>query len=432
MTALERTNTALEAIAQSAHLNIFLDLDAKTARAAAKACDDRATALGPMDGKLVAIKANLAVKGLPWSAAIIGLKGRIAKQDAGAVARLRAAGAIILGTVNMHEGALGAVTDSPGFGRCANPLIHDHTPGGSSGGSAAAIAAGFVDCALGSDTMGSSRIPAAYCGVAGIKPTDGLIGRSGLAFLSPSLDAIGPLAANVRDLWPVLQTLAGADSSDALLQPLPHDWPATVTWKTDLHGVRIGLPAQIADVDCEPQILLGLQQATAALTALGAQVIPVDIVGWAPSHARRGGLLLTEAEGAVENAALLAGPQGTITPAFRAALEYGRDASSARLVDALARIATAGAACARAMQTVDALLMPTAPQRAFAHGSEVPVNQADFAGLANFSKRPAVSLPVPLSGEILPASVQLVGHPRHDPQLLSIADVLDRALNSAA
>ena len=141
---------------------------------------------------------------------------------------------------------------------------------------------------------------------------------------------------------------------------------------------------------------------------------------------------MIEAEGAVENAALLAGPQGTITPAFRAALEYGRDASSARLVDSFARIATAGAACARAMQGVDALLMPTAPQRAFVHGSEVPANQADFCALANFSNRPAVSLPVPLNGEILPASVQLIGHPGDDPRLLSIADVLDRALNSAA
>ncbi|MFT5447319.1 MAG: aspartyl-tRNA(Asn)/glutamyl-tRNA(Gln) amidotransferase subunit A [Gammaproteobacteria bacterium] len=432
MTALERTNAALEAVAKSAHLNIFLDLDAEGARAAAQASDDRATPMGTMDGKLLGIKANFAVKGLPWSAAIIGLKDRIASQDAGAVARLRDAGAIILGTVNMHEGALGAVTDSPGFGRCANPLIHDHTPGGSSGGSAAAIAAGFVDCALGSDTMGSSRIPAAYCGVAGIKPTDALIGRSGLALLSPSLDVIGPLAANVRDLWPVLQTLAGPNSADALLQPLPRNWPLAPEWRTDLQAVRIGLPAQIADVDCEPEILLGLQRAATALTALGAQVIPVDIVGWAPGHARRGGLLLTEAEGAVENAALLAGPQGTITPAFRAALEYGRDASSARLVDALARIANTGAACARAMVGIDALLMPTAPQRAFAHGSEVPANQADFSALANFSKRPAVSLPVPLSGEILPASVQLVGHPGDDPRLLSIADVLDRALNSAA
>jgi aspartyl-tRNA(Asn)/glutamyl-tRNA(Gln) amidotransferase subunit A len=431
MNALERTQGALEAIARTANLNIFLDLDADAARAAAKASDERATPLGPMDGKLVAIKANLAVKGLPWTAAIIGLKDRIATQDAGAVARLRAAGAIILGTVNMHEGALGAVTDSPGFGRCANPLMHDHTPGGSSGGSAAAIAAGLADCALGSDTMGSSRVPAAYCGVAGLKPTDGLIGRSGLAFLSPSLDVIGPLAATVRDLWPVLAVLAGPDSGDPLVQPLPRDWPDSPRWKTDLSAVRIGLPGQIEEVDCEPEVALGMELAITALTSLGAAVIPVDIVGWAPGRARRGGLLLTEAEGAVANAALLDGPQGTITPAFRAGLEYGRDASSARLVDALSRIGIAGAACARAMEGFDALLMPTAPQRAFAHGSEVPSNQADFSSLANFSRRPAVSLPVPLSGETLPASVQLIGQPGEDPKLLAIADVLDRALAQA-
>jgi aspartyl-tRNA(Asn)/glutamyl-tRNA(Gln) amidotransferase subunit A len=428
VSALARTNAALDLISQQRSLNIFLDVDADGARKAAQAADERATPLGPLDGKLVGIKANLAVKGLPWTAAIMGLSGRIATKDSNAVAHLRAAGGIILGTMNMHEGALGAVTDSPGFGRCANPLIHSHTPGGSSGGSAAGVAAGLVDVALGSDTMGSCRVPAAYCGVAGLKPTDGLVGRSGLAFLSPSLDAIGPLAANVRDLWPVLFTLAGPDPDEALSRPLPRHWPEQPEWKDNLSGVRIGLPVQIEDVDCEPEILTGLNLAINALKAKGASIIDVDIKGWVPGQARRGGLLLSEAEGAVVNAQLLDGPQGTISPEFRQALDYGRGASSARVVEALSRISAAGAACVRAMADVDALVMPTAPQRAFAHGSDVPNNQADFCGLANFAKCPAVSIPVPLPGEVLPAAVQLLGHPGEDPALLTIADVLDRDL----
>jgi aspartyl-tRNA(Asn)/glutamyl-tRNA(Gln) amidotransferase subunit A len=430
VTAQNRTNAALEAIEQHRSHNIFLDVDADGARQAAQAADQRSTPLGPLDGKLIGIKANLAVKGLPWTAAIMGLSDRIATDDAGSVARLRAAGGIILGTLNMHEGALGAVTDSPGFGRCANPLMNDYTPGGSSGGSAAAVGAGLVDFALGSDTMGSSRVPAAYCGVAGIKPTDGLIGRSGMAFLSPSLDAIGPLAKRARDLWPILSALVGADAEDSLVQPLPRHWPSEPEWRNDLSGIRIGRPKQIDDVDCEPEILIGLSLAIEALKDQGATIVEVDISGWNPGHARRGGLLLSEAEGAVVNADLLDGPQGTITPEFRQNLEFGRDASSSRLVDAFSRISAAGAACARAMVEVDALIMPTAPQRAFPHGSDVPNNQADFSGLANFAKRPAVSIPVPLSGEILPAAVQLLGHPGEDPALIAIADVLDRALET--
>ncbi|MBT3702978.1 MAG: amidase [Alphaproteobacteria bacterium] len=432
MTVQDRTNQALEAIEQQRSHNIFLDVDADRSRQAAQAADQRSVPLGPLDGKLIGIKANLAVKGLPWTAAIMGLSDRIATEDAGVVARLRAAGGVILGTLNMHEGALGAVTDSPGFGRCANPLIHDYTPGGSSGGSAAAVAAGLGDFALGSDTMGSSRVPAAYCGVAGIKPTDGLIGRSGMAFLSPSLDAIGPLAQRVRDLWPILSALAGPDALDPLVQPLPRHWPTDPEWRDDLSGVRIGRPKQIDNVECEPEILAGLNLAIDALKARGATILDVDISGWNPGHARRGGLLLSEAEGAVVNAELLDGPQGTITPEFRQNLEFGRDASSSRLVDAISRISAAGAACARAMVDVDTLIMPTAPQRAFPHGSDVPNNQADFSGLANFAKRPAVSIPVPLSGEILPAAVQLLGHPGEDPALLAIADVLDRELETTS
>jgi aspartyl-tRNA(Asn)/glutamyl-tRNA(Gln) amidotransferase subunit A len=431
VTAQDRTNAALEAIEQLSSHNIFLDVDAGGARQAAQAADSRTSPLGPLDGKLIGIKANLAVKGLPWTAAIMGLSKRIATHDAGSVARLRAAGSIILGTLNMHEGALGAVTDSPGFGRCANPLIPEYTPGGSSGGSAAAVAAGLVDFALGSDTMGSSRVPAAYCGVSGIKPTDGLIGRSGMAFLSPSLDAIGPLAQRVRYLWPVLSALVGPDPEDPLVQPLPGHWPTEPDWRDDLSGIRIGRPQQIDGVDCEPEILNGLNLAIEALKDLGATVVDVDVSGWVPGHARRGGLLLSEAEGAVVNAKLLEGPQGTITPEFRQNLEFGRDASSSRLVDALSRISVAGAACARAMVDVDALIMPTAPQRAFPHGSEVPNNQADFSGLANFAKRPAISIPVPLPDEILPAAVQLLGHPGEDPALFAIADVLDRKLVAA-
>ncbi len=428
MSALERTEAALAEAHRRADQNIFLDFDPAGACEAAQAADRREKPLGPLDGKLIGIKANIAVKGLPWSAAIEGWRHRIARNDAAVVTRLRALGAIILGTLNMHEGALGAVTDPPGYGRCANPLDPERTPGGSSGGSAAAIAAGLVDAALGSDTMGSVRVPAAYCGLAGIKPTDGLIRRSGLAYLSPSLDTIGPLAPIVRDLWPLLDALVGPDPSDPGSQPLPPQWPPELAWKTDLTGIRIGRPSQIDDVECEAEIIIGLDKSIATLETLGAEIVPLEIAGWDPGRARRAGLVLTEAEGAVQMAALLDGPVDAISPGFRNLLAYGRDVSSARMVDALARMSAAGAACTRAMDGIDALILPTCPQRAFIHGTPAPTNQADFTALANFARCPAISLPVPLPNETLPAAVQLLGHPGADPALLTIADLLERTL----
>ncbi|MEE3101494.1 MAG: amidase, partial [Pseudomonadota bacterium] len=338
----------------------------------------------------------------------------------------RAAGAVILGGVNLHEGALGATTDNAAFGRCVNPLGAGLTPGGSSGGSGAAVAAGLADLALGTDTMGSVRIPAAYCGICGAKPTAGLIGRSGLAYLAPTLDTVGPLTRRAAELWPALEALAGVDPDDPDARPARGGWSARPD--ISLRGVRLGLPRQIEAVDCEPAVRAGLMRAVEAAKRLGARVVELDLHGWDPGRARRGGLLISEAEGAAEMAALM-DRQGAISDHLAALLAYGRDAGALRMVDAYARARAAAAACARGLAECDALLMPTAPQRAFPHGAPAPANQADFTALANFAGAPAVALPVPLEGETLPASVQLLGPAWSEARLTAWAEALDEALN---
>ncbi|SDX43294.1 aspartyl-tRNA(Asn)/glutamyl-tRNA(Gln) amidotransferase subunit A [Albimonas donghaensis] len=413
---------------------IFLSVDSAGAVAAAAEADARAglgRARGPLDGALVAVKDNLAMAGRPWTAGIAGWRDRVAAADATAVARLRAAGAVILGGVNLHEGALGATTDNDAFGRCMNPLGPDAqgnalTPGGSSGGSGAAVAAGLADLALGTDTMGSVRIPAAYCGICGAKPTAGLIGRAGLAYLAPTLDTVGPLTRRAADLWPALEALAGVDPEDPDARPARGGWSARPD--ISLRGVRLGLPKQIETVDCEPAVREGLARAVEVAKRLGARVVALDLEGWDPGRARRGGLLISEAEGAVEMASLME-TQGAISDHLAALLAYGRDAGALRMVDAYARIRAAAAACARGLAECDALILPTAPQRAFPHGTPAPANQADFTALANFAGAPAVTLPVPLAGETLPASVQLLGAPWSEARLTAWAEALDLALN---
>lgn len=428
--ASDRLETSLARIARdNARNNIFTGLDEEGARRAAEQADQRGKAgqaLGRLDGALVAIKDNLAVAGLPWTAGIGAYRNRIAGDDSGVVHRLRDAGAVIVGTVNLHEGALGATTDNPHFGRCINPLRDGYTPGGSSGGSGAAVAGGYVDMAVGTDTMGSVRIPAAYCGVAGIKPTDGLVGRQGLSYLSMSLDTIGPIARTVDTLLASLDVMAGRNSDPRT----PGDWDAPEDAAPTLAGVTVGIPQQIGMVDCEPSVLDGLARARETIRNLGASIADVDLAGWHPGPARRGGLMLAEAEGAVAMADLLDPAMDGVSTVFRDLLTFGAQLPSSRLVEALDRIRRAKTACRAALRDCDMLLMPTAPQRAFAHAGPVPENQADLTSLANLAGCPALSLPVVIAGDELPAAVQLIGAPWQDRRLLAIGAAIETALTA--
>ncbi len=415
--------------AKNGELNIITDMDAAGARRLAAESDKRhaeGTALGPLDGFILAVKDNIQVEGMRWTAGVGAWRDRKADKDAWVVSRLRAAGAIPLAMVNMDEGALGATTANFHFGTTANPLSPDRTPGGSSGGSAAAVAAGMAEAALGSDTMGSVRIPAAYCGIAGLKPTNGLVPRTGLTYLSQTLDTIGPLAPDVACLAEMSAAMAGADASDPQSVPVPHGWnPKRAEF--DTQRMRIGIPEQLAEVDCEPEILEGLEQAKLAIESIGCTVQPVDLAGWSPRRARLGGLLVVEVEGANELATALEIPgDGAVSPLLRKMLAHGTSASGERVAEARQRIRSAAAAVELAFSEVDALLMPTAPQRSFTRGSTVPSNQADLTALANFHGGPALAVPVPTEG--LPASVQLVGKHFSEPHLLALGTRLETGL----
>lgn len=378
-----------------------------------------APATGPLASLALAVKDNVDVAGMPTTAGFAGHAGRIAQQDAPAVAGLRRAGVVILGKVAMHEGALGATTDVPRL--CHNPLRHGFTPGGSSGGSGAAVAAGFADLAIGTDTMGSVRIPAAYCGVVGLKPTAGLVSRRGVVPLSPTLDHVGMLARTPRLAALGLEAMASDDPEDPASRPAPRGWSAVAATAPTLHGLRIGLPRPIQAAPMEPAISTAWAEAATRLGELGATIVAVEVPHWDPGAVRRAGLLLIEAEAAALHAELLASSSAA-TQAFRAALAYGRDAGTVRLAKALFRLAEVRAGALRALDACDALLMPTAPQRAFPHDAPTPADQADFTALANIAGLPAIAIPWPAKD--LPASVQLVGHAWDEARLVGLAEAL--------
>jgi aspartyl-tRNA(Asn)/glutamyl-tRNA(Gln) amidotransferase subunit A len=376
---------------------------------------------GPLAGMTLGVKDNIAVAGMPWTAGLNAFRDRVAHADAPCVAALRGAGAAILGKLAMHEGALGATTDVPRL--CHNPRRHGHTPGGSSGGSAAAVAAGFVQLALGTDTMGSVRIPAAYCGVVGLKPTAGLVPRSLVEPLSHTLDHVGILAATPQDAARALAAMVAVDPADPASRPAPPGWHALTAAPPRLAGMRIGIPDPVLNAPVEPALRHALDQAARSLGRRGAEVADLPMPGWDPGAARRAGLLLIEAEAAAIHHALLEDPRAA-SPAFRAALAYGRDAGAVRIVRALHRLAETRAAALHALDACELLLLPTTPQRAFPHGTPPPADQADFTALANIAGLPAIALPWPVESGGLPASVQLVGPPHAEALLTAVAALL--------
>lgn len=402
--------------ARDGEIRAFITVDAEGARAASHESDKRYAAgrARALEGVPIAIKDNIAVAGLPWTDGTAAFAKRIAGRDAHVVDRLKAAGAIVLGKLNMHEGALGATTDNPHWGRCINPLRAGYTPGGSSGGSAAAIAAGFVPATLGTDTMGSVRIPAAYCGLWGVKPTRGLIGTTGLSYLSWTLDTIGPLGRSAGDLAAMLDAMTGFDRDDPAALDLPFRAPADAD-----APLRLGIPRRDATAE-EPEVTAAFDALVSALEASGAEMVTVEVAGWDPTQMRRAGLLVAEAEAGHLLADLLDADDPGLSRDFKAALAFGRKVLSPRLVAAHAALRTMRPAVLAALDGVEALLLPTAPQRAFAHDTPVPVNQADYTALANAAGLPAVAFPLAAPG--LPASAQLLGRAFDDRRLIQLGD----------
>jgi aspartyl-tRNA(Asn)/glutamyl-tRNA(Gln) amidotransferase subunit A len=375
-------------------INAFLSVDAEGARAAAAASSARwaqGQPLSPLDGVPIGVKANIAVANLPWHAGIAAYRERIASADAACVARLRAAGAVILGVLNMHEGALGATTDNPAFGRCDNPHRAGFTPGGSSGGSGSAVAAGLCAAALGTDTMGSVRIPSAYCGVFGHKPARGLVSTEGVIDLSWTLDHVGPHARSAEDCRLVLEALSGASagSPDLFERPLA---------VLDYEG----------QVEVQPGVAAAQDRAVEAARAAGFSLMPLRLSDYDYGAVRRLGLLVSEVEGFTVHEAMLAERPEGFSSAFADGLAWGARQPAPKLARAYRELSRLSAQVRGLLEPYAGLLAPTAPQTAFAFGGDTPANQADFTALANVTGLPATAFPTGVDADGLPTSVQVM------------------------
>jgi aspartyl-tRNA(Asn)/glutamyl-tRNA(Gln) amidotransferase subunit A len=409
---------------------------------------------GPLHGVPVALKDNLSTCGVRTTAASRILHSYVPPFDATVVARLEAAGAVILGKTNLDEFAMGSSTENSAFGPSKNPWDVGRTPGGSSGGSAVAVAARLAPAALGSDTGGSIRQPAALCGVVGLKPTYGRVSRYGLLAFASSLDQIGPIARTVEDAALVLAHIAGADPRDATAarQPVP-DYRAALTG--EIRGVRIGVPRRVLAEGIDPAVSAGFDEALAVLVASGATLVDIEL-----PHARHAipiYYLIATAE-ASSNLARYDG----VRYAFRAPLskddtlltmynrtrDRGFGAEVKRRIMLGTYVLSAGYYDAyylkaqqvrtllrrdyeAAFERVDVVAMPTTPTPAFRLGEKTadPLQMylADvFTVSANLAGLPAISVPCGLAGGRLPIGLQLTGRPFEEPTLLRMGDSYQR------
>lgn len=405
--------------ARNAQINAFVDWD-RSAHAGT----------GPLSDLTIGIKSNIMVARLPWTAGMGLYHDRIAPRDAEVVSQLRGAGAAILGSLNMHEAALGATTDNAFYGRTENGRRMGYTPGGSSGGSGAAVAAGLCDAALGTDTMGSVRIPAAYNGVYGLKPTHGGVSHDGLAMLEPSLDCIGPLAHDLAVLWRVWRAMveqAGPRLEGRGDEGSSHGSPHSAVTPDLIRDPASSFLtlADLANVTVQPAVRAAYDRASAALGPMTEITLPHAVTDIRLAGFVASGRYLIAELGALryERAALISKE-----------LHFMLDTAE-RLELRPDILADTKAALVEALGEDGFLVMPTAPQAAFAHpgsSGRPPANQADFTCLASVAGLPALALPAGEDADGMPVGVQIVGPAHSEARLFAIARKLDTHLKGDA
>jgi len=438
-------------------VHAFLAVTADRARADADRIDAARAAgeaLPPLAGIPLAIKDNLCTQGIATTCSSRMLEHFVPPYESTVTERLWQSGAVLLGKTNLDEFAMGSSTETSAFGPSHNPWNPAKVPGGSSGGSAAAVAAGECVASLGSDTGGSIRQPASFCGVVGLKPTYGRVSRYGLVAFASSLDQVGPFSTSVADAAELLQVIAGADPRDStcLKAPVP-DYVAALS--QPVAGLKVGIVRECFEAEgLDPQVKASVLAAAAQLEALGCELVEVSCPRFndgiatyyviAPSEASAN---LARYDGVkygyrAEDAASLA----EMTARSRAEgfgeevqrrILIGTYALSAGYVDAYYRKAQQVRTLIRrdfdrAFETVDVLLTPTSPTTAFGFGAhrEDPLAMylADLLTIpANMAGLPAISVPCGFDDQGLPIGLQLITGVLQEERLLQVAHQYEQA-----
>ena len=425
--------------AWQASRNCFIRIDAESALEAARACDaelKRGRSRGPLHGVPLAHKDMFYRTGKTSTGGSKILRDRAATTTATVLQRLDAAGAIEVGVLNMAEFAAGPTGHNIHFGHCRNAFDAARIPGGSSSGSAVAVAARAVFGALGSDTGASIRLPAAYNGVTGLKPTYGRVSRHAAMPRSWSMDHVGPFGRSARDCAMLLQVIAGHDPNDATtsMQPVPDYLSALGAER--LSGLTIGIADH--DVALEPEIAAALDESARVLERIGAKLVPVKLPDLGPLF--RVGETIIKGEAAAMHRQWLATRPQDYSNGVRLRIEGGLFLPATDYIDALRlRGAMTARFIAETMKGIDLLHLPASAQLppTVAESDMETASSETLLGLFskltqfmrpfNFLGLPAISVPCGFSTGGLPLAYQLVGHPFAEATLLQVVDAYQRA-----
>ena len=458
VSAVEATRACLDRIAAvDGAIHAFLLVDEAGALAQARASDERRArgeARGPLDGVPVALKDLFCTKGLPTTCGSRILEGFVPPYDSTHVQRLKDAGAVLLGKLNMDEFAMGSSNENSAFGPCHNPWDLARTTGGSSGGSAAAVAARMCFASLGTDTGGSIRQPAALTGTTGIKPTYGRCSRYGVIAFASSLDQVGPFARTVEDCATVLQTIAGRDPLDStsLDAPVP-DWVGGLA-NAEVKGMRLGVPREYFREGLDPDVERCVRAALRQLVDLGAELVEVSLPHTdygiatyylvAPAEASsnlarydgvRYGLSVREEGGGLREMYFRTRAAG-FGPEVKRRIMIGTYALSSGYYDAYYLRAQKVRTLIRrdfeaAFAEVDAIVAPTTPMPAFRLGERLddPLQMylGDvFAVPANLAGLPGMSVPCGFTAQDLPVGLQILGRPLDEASVFRVGAAYQR------
>ena len=457
ISSVELTQVCLHQInAHDQSLGAFLSLDQESALAQAKAVDERRAAgetVGPLAGIPIAIKDVVSQKGVPCTCASRYLKDYIPPYSATSIEKLQAADAVLLGRTNMDEFAMGSSTENSAYQKTHNPWKDGYAPGGSSGGSAAAVGARMAPLALGSDTGGSIRQPASFCGVVGMKPTYGRVSRYGLVAFASSLDQIGPFGTDVTGTAALLQALSGHDPLDStsINQPAPD---LLTDLDKPLDGLKIGIVKEFQADGLDEDVVKATDEALDVYRALGAEVKDVSL-----PHARYGVAtyyIIAPAE-ASSNLSRYDGVHfghraetfNDLTDMYRQTREEGFGPEVKRRIMMGTYTLSAGYIDAyyvkalkvrrliredydKAFEEVDFIASPACPTPAFKIGELIDdplaMYLSDMFTLgANLAGIPGISVPAGMSSEGLPIGLQLLGPPLEESRLLRAARMFEQA-----
>ena len=411
----------------------------------------QANVQGALSGKLIAIKDNINVKGLPNTCGSNFLKNYIAPYDATVIERIKKAGGTLVGKTNLDEFAMGSSTEYSAFGATKNPINPDHVPGGSSGGSAAAVAAGLVDYALGSDTGGSIRQPAGFCGVVGLKPTYGRVSRYGVTAFASSFDQIGPITRTVKQSAELLQIIAGKDEKDATSTDIDVD---DYVGKIDNDTVKtIGIPFHLLKEGLHPDVKARVDETIAKLKKSGKEIKEITLPHLSYSIAVYYILATAEASSnlarfdGVRYGVRTSNNAESINDFYSVNREYGFGAEVKRRIMLGTYVLSSGYYDAyyakaqkvrrliyedfqKAYKDVDAILLPTCPTPAFKIGEHVNNPMAMylsdiFTVSINIAGIPGLSVPIGNSAEGLPVGLQVLGNLYEETRILQLGKTIE-------